>query len=115
MQVNAKENVLTVRGDPKAREKAAGTATKPKATSDRVKYTAPANKLSLQEQMLQDALQAGASSAGSTLLDAQVGSKSSNSVNLANIVRKMPQEESSTVFDMETKYADNASKIMELS
>lgn len=118
-KVNPKENAVTIRGDIKARAAASGSSTTTASSArpvsqDRVNRppaksaaattttTAKPKKLSLQEQMMQEAMEsansssvAGTSSSSgdtsSSLLDANLNSKSNSGVNVSNIVKQRPQ------------------------
>ena len=107
MQVNAKENAITIRGDIKAKA-AAGITASSNGSKDRLNRPAPKTvpavvrpkKLSLHEQMLQDALLADAAPnatqpvKAASLLDRDIAAsqrEATQNVNLSNIVRQKPQ------------------------
>lgn len=115
MKVNASENAVTIRADLKAKKQSAASK------QQSVGHTTVKKKLSLQEQMLQDAMMAGASGsatlqsghASSSLLDCNINDNGGNVFNkISNIVRQ--KKHSADKDDDFTLPSNNSNRVVEL-
>jgi cytochrome oxidase assembly protein ShyY1 len=100
MQVNPKENAVTIRQEIKSRQ-----STKSQETKSRAKSIS--KPLSIQEQMMMDAMQA------SSLRDSDISTNLVSPIDIANIVKRTPAPcTTQSVFDFEKP---NSGLVTELS
>lgn len=119
-KVNPKENAVTIRGDLKAKQEStprAGTGSTGKGTNNKGGAGTKPKKLSLQEQMIQDALQQqeAVKTASNSLKDSDLKSSGSGLHELRNIVQKPKKSEGSRVdLARESETVFRSSRVVEL-